>query len=518
MKPLSRSLAIFFLGLFILLSLMTVLRHEMWRDELQAWLLAKEQTSFGDLSQAGRYEKHPMAWFIGLFLLSRLTGTPLAMQLFHVGLAALSAWLVLRFAPFIQVQKVLLIFSYYLFFEYNIISRNYALGVLSLFLFCVFFTREPTKPLLSAASLFVLANTSVYGLILALAAGAVMSLDFLADRSLRKKWASYAALLLVCAGGLLCVLYLRPVPDASYDQVSKAHTAFNAGLLSTVLRTLPRSYLPMPRPTFHFWNTNLLEKAPSNLPVNAVFAVLILILAVALLKKSWAALAFYGLSTAGILAWTYIASVGFARHYGHLFLALIAAIWLARARADPVKSAASAGTDPETPGSTALSGILTAIFAVQAAGGLFSAGMDIIYPFSQAKAVAGYIKQNGYADLPIVGEMDYLMTPVSAYLGRKFYFVRGERLGSYVKWDMKRFQDVSPRLILERAEQFAWKKQKDCLILLNFHLDPRLERPGYLTKLTATDRAIVAGEIYRLYLLKYTGPSPAGGQAGPPQY
>lgn len=508
MKPFSRRLAVFFLALFILLSLVTVLRHEMWRDELQAWLLAKEQTSFGDLSQAGRYEKHPLAWYVGLFLLGRLTGSPLAMQLLHVGLAALSAWLVLRFAPFSQVQKVLLIFSYYLFFEYNVISRNYALGVLSLFLFCVFFIRDPMKPLLPAACLVVLANTSIYGLILACGAGTVMLPKILSKQSLRKKWISYAAILLVCGGGLVCILYLRPVPDASYDQASKIHTAFNPGLLSAVLRALPRSYLAMPRPTFHFWNTNFLEKAPSNLPVNATFALLILLLAAALLMRSRTALAFYGLTTIGILAWSYIGNVGFARHYGHLFLAFIAALWLARGTSHSTKALSiQMGSQPA--GSRILSGVLTAILAVQAAGGLFAAGMDIVHPFSQAKAVARFIQQKGYDDLPIVGEMDYIMTPVSGYLGRKVYFVRGERLGSYVKWDMKRFQKVNVPLILERAEQYAWKKQKDCLILLNFHLDPRLEQPGYLTKLMATDRAIVAGEVYRLYLLKYTGPPPA---------
>ena len=518
MRPLSRRLTVFFLGLFILLSLMTVLRHEMWRDELQAWLLAKEQASFGDLSRAARYDKHPMAWYIVLFLITRLTSSPLAMQLLHVGLATLSAWLVLRFAPFSQVQKVLLIFGYYLFFEYNIISRNYALGVLALFLFCVFFTRRPTKLLLSAACLFVLAATSLYGLILAFGAGGVMLLQVVADRSLRRKWVSYAALLLVCAGGLLSVLSLRPVPDASYDQASKTHTRFNAGLLSTVLRTIPRSYLSMPRPTFHFWNTNFLEKAPSNLPVNAVFALMILVFAVALLKKSRTALVFYGMSTVGILAWSYIGSIGFARHYGHLLLAFIAALWLARGRADPGKSVVSIETESETSDSKVLPGILTAVFAVQAAGGLFAAGMDIVHPFSQAKGIAGYIQQKGYADLPIVGEMDYIMVPVSGYLGRRVYFVRGERMGSYVKMDMKRFQDVSPQLILERAGQFAWKKRKDCLILLSFHLDPNLERPGYLTRLAATGPAVVAGEVYRLYLLKYTGPSPASGEAAPPRH
>lgn len=508
MKPLSRRLSIFFLGLFILLSLVTVLRHEMWRDELQAWLLAKDQTSFSDLGREGRYEKHPMAWFIFLFLLTRLTSSPLSMQLFHVALASLSAWLVLRFAPFRPVQKVLLIFSYYLFFEYNIISRNYALGVLSLFLFCIFFTRDPKKPLLPAACLFVLANTSIYGLILAFGAGTVMLAKVLSDQSMRKKWVSYAALFLVCCGGLLCLLYLRPVPDSLFDQVSKTHTAFNAGLLSTVLRTMPRSYLPMPKPTFHFWNTNFLEKVPSNLPVNATFALLILLFAAALFRRSRTALAFYGLSTAGILAWTYIGSVGFARHYGHLFLAFIAALWLARGSADSTEAlSGQKGRRPVT--SMVLSGVLTAIFAVQAAGGLFAVGMDIVHPFSQAKAVAGYVRQRGYAGLPIVGDMDYIMTPVSGYLGRKIYFVRGERLGSYVKWDMKRFQQVGAQLILERAEQYAWRKQKDCLILLDFNLDPRLERPGYLTKLMFTGRAIVAGEVYRLYLLKYSGPPPA---------
>jgi hypothetical protein len=229
-------------------------------------------------------------------------------------------------------------------------------------------------------------------------------------------------------------------------------------------------------------------------------------LGVILIKKSRAGLIFYGLSTAGILTWTYIGSVGFARHYGHLFVAFVAALWLGRGSLDAI-NASSAGAGARKPGSMVLSGFLTAVFAVQAAGGLFAAGMDFVHPFSQSKAVAGHIKRLGYADLPIVGEMDYLMTPVSGYLGRKVYFVRGERLGSYVKWDMKRFQDVSPQLILERAEQFAWKKRKDCLILLNFHLDPRLERPGYLTKLTATGPAIVTGEVYRLYLLKYAGPS-----------
>jgi hypothetical protein len=501
MTSLSRRTTLLFLVLFLLLSLVTVLRHEMWRDELQAWLLAKEQTSFDELAQAGRYDKHPMAWFIVLFLLSRLTGNPLAMQFLHVGLAVLSAWLVLRFAPFNAVQKVLLIFSYYLFFEYNIISRNYALGVLSLFLFCFFYAGKRKSSLAWGACLFLLANTSVYGLILALAASGAVMADILAEKSLRRQWTAFVALILIGLGGILSAWYLRPVPDGSLDQVSRLHTSFNAGLASKVLRTVPEAYLQMPRPAFHFWNTNILDKGPSTLAINASLALLILIFSVIVIWRRRFALIFFVLSTSGILAWLYITSIGFVRHQGHLFLSFIAAVWLARGSLDSTK-ACSAGTERRPAGIVILSLVLTVIFAVQAVGGLFAVGMDIVHPFSQAKATARYIKQKGYGDLPIVGEMDYLMTPVSGYLGRKIYFVRGERLGSYVKWDMKRFQDVSPQLILQRAEQFVWKKRKDCLILLNFHLDPRLERPGHLTKLMVTGRAIVGSEVYRIYLMK----------------
>jgi len=473
----------------------------MWRDELQAWLLAKDQTSFANVARAARYEKHPLAWFSILFLLSRLTHSPLAMQLFHVGLAALSTWLVLRFAPFSPVQKVLLIFSYYLFFEYAVISRNYALGVLSLFLFCVLLKREPPKLFRPAVCLFVLANTSLYGLLLAFAGGVAMLVRVLSDPAVRKKWASYASLFLVIAGGILSLFSLMPVPDSYYP---KAHTALQAERLSAVLSVLPKSFLPMPRPIFHFWNTSLLDKVPSRLPLNAVLALLILVYAFALLRNSRLALVYYGLSTAGILAWSYVGSIGFTRHYGHLFITFIAALWLAGNSSESLR--ASAGqTVRQAQISLLLSRILTGIIAVQASGGLFAVGMDIVHPFSQAKATAAYIKEKGYASLPIVGEMDYIMTPVAGYLGRKVYFVRGERLGSYVKWDKKRFQKVNIPLILERAEQYAWKKQKDCLILLNFHLNPGLEQPGYLTRLLVTGPAIVAGEAYRLYLLNYTG-------------
>lgn len=268
---------------------------------------------------------------------------------------------------------------------------------------------------------------------------------------------------------------------------------------------LPRSYLQLPRFTFHFWDTNILGRAASGLPVDLGLAILIIVFAVAVIRKHRNALAFFGLSTAGILGWSYVGSIGFVRHQGHLFIAFIAALWLA-GKPDIPDRGQRAGRIDRTFWRKALSGGITALLLVQCVAGLFAAGMDILYPFSRAKETAAFIKKHGYRDLPIVGEMDYIMTPVSGYLKRKVYFLRGERIGSYVKFDMKRFRDVKPERILARAEQFAWRKQKDCLIILHFTLDPRWEQPGRLTKLLSTGPAIVDGETYRLYLWKYTGP------------
>ena len=59
-------------------------RHEMWRDELQAWMIARDSTSLGDLfGHNMRYEGHPGLWHLALFVLTRVTDNPVAMQALH---------------------------------------------------------------------------------------------------------------------------------------------------------------------------------------------------------------------------------------------------------------------------------------------------------------------------------------------------------------------------------------------------------------------------------------------------
>ena len=75
------------LAAFFVLGLLLVLRHALWQDEWQAWLLVRGSRSLAELFQNLRYEGHPAFWYLPLYGLSRFTAQPLAMQLLHLTLA-----------------------------------------------------------------------------------------------------------------------------------------------------------------------------------------------------------------------------------------------------------------------------------------------------------------------------------------------------------------------------------------------------------------------------------------------
>ena len=105
--------------LFFIVALVGVLNHEMWSDELMFWMMARDNHSLGDLIRTLRFEyMHPWLWGILLYGISRFTREPLAMQVFHIAVATAAVFLLVRFAPFTRLQKVLLSFGYFFVYEY----------------------------------------------------------------------------------------------------------------------------------------------------------------------------------------------------------------------------------------------------------------------------------------------------------------------------------------------------------------------------------------------------------------
>jgi hypothetical protein len=259
---LTRSLVLTFFALGLLL----IGRHELWQDEWQAWLIARDSATIRDLFNNLRYEGHPGLWHLGLFGLSRLTPQPLAMQVLHLVVATATVYVFLKFSPFTNFQKILFVFGYFPFFEYAAISRNYASGLLLLFLFCAVFPSTLRKKFLVLCGiLFLLAQTSVYGLFLVLALGLALVVTAFTDKSFGPGPSTLellAGLALMVAGVCLSILQLVPPPDSGLALGWK----FDLDLphLTNAVATVWEAYVPMPAPQYHFWGTNLISNQPAK--------------------------------------------------------------------------------------------------------------------------------------------------------------------------------------------------------------------------------------------------------------
>src|SRR5688572_30573922 len=133
---------------YFALGLVGISRHEMWRDELHTFMVSRASGSLVDLMANTGYDGHPALWYLIVFAIGRVLPQPFFVQLAHLFVATATCFVISRFAPFSTLQRVLLCFGYYTFFEYSVISRNYAVGVLIIFIFCAIYRRGPAKPYL----------------------------------------------------------------------------------------------------------------------------------------------------------------------------------------------------------------------------------------------------------------------------------------------------------------------------------------------------------------------------------
>jgi hypothetical protein len=187
------------LVLYAGLVLFGALHHELWRDEAQAWLVARD-LSIPDILRNAPHEGSPVLWHLLNVPLAKGGFPCWSQKALSLAVAVAGAGIFLFFAPFPRLLKVAAVFSYLLAYEYAVIARSYGLSVLLLFGAAALEGKKFEQPLLYGAVLFCLANTNVHSLVPAL----VLCLLFLfeAVRDRRKQRMIHAGL----AAGLLGVL------------------------------------------------------------------------------------------------------------------------------------------------------------------------------------------------------------------------------------------------------------------------------------------------------------------------
>ena len=504
--------------LFLIVGAFTASHHEMWRDEIQAWLLARDSTSVFNLFAHLKYEGHPGLWHLCLMPLSRITHSPVIMQMFHLLITGFTVYLFVRYAPFNGFQKLLFCFGYFVLYEYAIVARNYALGLLLITVFCVLFRERYKRFIWVGCVLFLLAHTSVHALIVTIGIGIALCCEYaFGGRFLRplnreietveNKRSIWIGFALIGIGILTAVLQLNPPSDTGFAVAW--HFNYDANRANNIVKLISRAYLPIPRPVRGFWGSNLLTTYPLFQTIQIPLCYFLMFLGALLFHKRPTALLTYLISTFGLLTFFYIKYQGSIRHHGFLFLTFLMCCWIYRD-----SPAISLGKTEQQDTDSVMDRVLnragtvlvTLLLICHAIGGITAISMEHRHVFSYGKLTAEYIRSQGMQDLPMIGDKDSAVSTVVGYLQepRQIYYPRSSRFGSFVRWDKTRTLSISKRRVIEAAKTLSNEKSQDVLIILNGSLSAKLIKQYDLSFLAKFTDSVVGSEGFHLYLM----PSP----------
>jgi hypothetical protein len=497
---------------FLLAVTLGLIRHEMWRDELQAWMIARDASSFPNLFHNLRYEGHPVLWYLGLFLISRVTRDPLAMQLYHGFLSTTAVFLFARFAPLPRWMRLIFAIGYFPLFEYGLVSRSYVLGALCIFALCTVHVRRPTSYLTKGLLLALLANTSAYGLVLAAAYLAATGVDLLlryraAGKGLAFLPASEAkrivigAIVAVC-GLAFAFLSSRPPADAVFEITRHESGLPFKGAVITLLQAQANVFCPVPDITKapDVWNTFTAQKVLGLIPQGYNLAGLVLIGALLfLLRRKPFALAFYAVGICGFIA-LFDKHYPEMRHLGNLFLLTTACCWLALSESATTNN--EAAEQQTSPRPAPLLAFLGTMLTLNALAGLYMYTLDVRYPFSQGKQAVALLRAQHLEQLPLLGDTDHLLSTIGGYLDHPMYYVDSDREGTFVIWDSQR-KHFGNEERLAKIAAYVTQHQGDCVVAMCQPI-PASSVPSTitLTEVGHFTGSIVGLEKYYLYVAK----------------
>jgi len=427
-------------SLLVAVNSVRLLRHAMWGDELQAFMIALASRGPLELFHNLRYEGHPGLWHALLWLVTRFTADPLAMQILHLALA-LAVWLLIyRWSPFTAAEKFLLLLSYFLFWEYFVLSRGYALMTLLGLGFVALRAWRPHRLVLAWVLLGLLANTEVYGAIWSIAFAVFLVVQHRAEpRQFIRGGAVYAILLAIA------VATMAPAPDAVGPPGIVVHPSFGLSLD----RFLAAAGLPIDAlfPIDTGWIADFLKSRsidwppfwnPRPLTVLALYPSLakprlvVPLALAALMGGAWfiarhrrtptsLPVAELSIGWFGVIAFAYLwPPPANARYAGILFVMLVGAMWSLRCR-DPRR----------VPRWWIVLLIPNAI-----------AGIDTLQselrPFTEARDTALWLKRNGLAQGFLMGAQDLPASSIAGYLGRPIYYLECQCEGTFIEWNVPR--------------------------------------------------------------------------------
>lgn len=416
----------FVFGLYLIVLCFTMYHHELWGDELHSWNIAKGSSNFFDLLRNIQYEGHPPVWYTVLWSISKCTHNPVYMQLAQLSVALLTVFVLLFYAPFPESVKVLLPFGYFFLYEYAILSRNYAIGILAGFLICIIIRKQfRYKFYVYYLLLFLMSNVHLFALVLATSLQ-VYCVLYLIEQKKTKEVIIFHVLLGILV--LLPAVYFILPPSNSQLNTGFWLSRWSVSQLAIDVQSGLRAMVPIPAWwQYHYWNTQFIFELQSKLRIlrfiTPVLSLLLIGLGYFILKDHKKSAVLFLVNVSLTLLLGVIFTMGSLRHVGFIFISFIVAYWFycKERTVDHSKKI-----------------MLHILLLLQLAGGIFMCVKDILLPFSNAYRITELIRK-----VPVNGKIvtDYwALNVLSAYTDQSFYCIDLQKTASFLLWENKAMQ------------------------------------------------------------------------------
>lgn len=209
--------------LFVTLSIFVGMHHEPWADEAQSWLIARDSSIIQLFTNVLNTEGHPVLWYLILkfFIFIKLPYDKL--YLISILFSTLGVSLFIFKSKFNKLIKILFTFSFFIFYQYNIVTRSYCLILFLISLLAIIWEYRHDKLILFILIMSLLMNTSVYCFLFCGSIFFIWILEWYKNKYENKKNHIIAFIILFCLF-LVEVLYLIPNKYITANPISKGYS------------------------------------------------------------------------------------------------------------------------------------------------------------------------------------------------------------------------------------------------------------------------------------------------------
>jgi len=486
--------------------------HELWRDELDIYARVFYNGFLKYNGTSGLLEFSYLLYYNVLHIIITLIPNYSIFQAFHLILIAIAIYIFNRYSPFNMYQKIFFTFSYFMLFEYGIISRWYGLFVLLVFIITYLLTREKKNYIVISILLLILANHNISSAIFAasLALYAIIHIFNcypFNNWSVKEKNHIIIASTIFTLGSILLLLQYTFV----FIHQGKTFEYLGHAPFFMSIRTIWNTYIPIPDFSngAAFWNTNFFHFpiifpqtyniysfiTPGNI-FTSLMSIIIILSCIIIFSKKLPVLFIFLFNTIAYFVFIhFIFRAYFIRHQGLLFIIFVYCCWLYKYSDKYIKIPFTSimkpiGKDFESSKYINLlfTCLVTIIFIFQFIAGILTYSKSIHYQFTKSWETADYIRQNNYQDHVIVGAIDYAVLPIAIILDRDIYFPQTDRTSKILEyWGVNRNPNVDLNELLKKSIYFQNYYNRKVLIILNSELTDMNNAPITAAKVTESN-------------------------------